>query len=264
LAAKKTAAVHRPLRNGDTGADTTAVQKAAQKVLDNFKIDYDIIVDGEYGPQTNRGVRMAAIGMGALAKNRAALAAGRCPESAQRLVRGTRHKTKAERRATKRRRSYRLRMRKRWTRTLGEKALDVARTLIGVMEQGGNNTGPIVDKIIRANSGTIGEPWCGDFVAFAYRIAGSKLVQRLWASVYYLGQLAGINKVAVPRPGDLVRFTFDHVGLFEKDLGNGSIQTIEGNTGASGAVSDSSTGGDGVYRKVRAKSLVNDYRRVSR
>jgi hypothetical protein len=42
------------------------------------------------------------------------------------------------------------------------------------------------------------------------------------------------------------------------------IETIEGNTGASGAVSDSKTGGDGVYRKRRAKTLVNDYLRVTR
>lgn len=265
MSAKKSPArVHRPLRFGDTGEDVSALQKAAQKVLDHFKIDYDIVIDGEYGPNTHRGVRMAAIGMGALAGNRAALAARRCPESAQRLVRRTRPKNKAERRATRRRKSYRQRMRKRWDRTLGQKALDVARTLIGVMEQGGNNTGPIVDKIIRANGGVIGEPWCGDFCAFCYRIAGSKLVQRLWASVYYLGTLLGINKVAVPKPGDLVRFKFDHVGLFEKDNGDGTITTIEGNTGASGAVSDSKTGGDGVYRKVRSKSLVNDYRRVTR
>lgn len=264
LAAKKgPATVHRPLRFGDTGPDVRAGQLAAQKVLNHFKIDYDIIVDSEYGPQSHRGFRMAAIGMGAGPRNRAALPARRCPESAQRLIRG-RKKSKREIRNTRRRRSYRQRMRKRWTRTLAEKALDVARTLIGVMEQGGNNTGPTVDKIIRANNGVIGEPWCGDFCAFCYRIAGSKLVQRLWASVYYLGTLIGVVKVASPSPGDLVRFTFDHVGMFEKDNGDGTITTIEGNTGASGAVSDSATGGDGVYRKIRDKSLVNDYRRVTR
>lgn len=263
MAKTKPAAVHRPLRKGDSGADVKAVQKAAQKVLDHFKIDYTIVADGEVGPNTLRGVRIAAVGMGAGPKNRAALAAGRIPPSAQRLVRG-RKKTKKEIRANRRRRSYRARMRKRYDKTLGEKALDVARTLIGVMEQGGNNTGPIVDKIIRANGGVIGEPWCGDFVAFVYRAVGSKLVQRLWASVYYLGRLAGIIRVTSPSPGDLVRFTFSHVGLFEKDNGDGTITTIEGNTGASGAVSDSATGGDGVYRKVRSKSLVDDYRRVTR
>lgn len=144
------------------------------------------------------------------------------------------------------------------------KALKVAENMVGVMERGGNNTGPIVDKIIKANGGVIGEPWCGDGMAYCYRLAGSKAVQRLWASVRALLGLFGIRKTSSPKPGDLVRFTFDHVGMFVRDLGDGSIETIEFNTGASGAVSDSATGGDGVYRKVREKSLVNDYLRVTR
>jgi len=49
-----------------------------------------------------------------------------------------------------------------------------------------------------------------------------------------------------------------------KDNGNGTITTIEGNTGRTGAVSDSATGGDGVYVKVRSKSSVTDYLRVTR
>lgn len=145
---------------------------------------------------------------------------------------------------------------------LRSRALKVAQSLIGVMEHGGNNRGETVSKIIRENGGGGPEPWCGDFVAYCYRHAGSKRVQRAWASVAALRGLLGINAAGKPQPGDLVRFTFDHVGLFEKDLGNGYIQTIEGNTGASGAVSDSSTGGDGVYRKKRAKGLVRDYLHV--
>ncbi len=144
------------------------------------------------------------------------------------------------------------------------KALKVAENMVGVMEKGGNNTGPIVDKIIHANAGLIGEPWCGDFQAYCYRLAGSKAVTRSWAAVSLLSGVLGVHPTNTPRSGDLVRFTFDHVGMFVRDLGNGEIETIEGNTGASGAVSDSATGGDGVYRKTRDKSLVNDYLRVTR
>lgn len=149
-------------------------------------------------------------------------------------------------------------------RPLRLRALDHARALIGVMEHGGNNAGAMVSKIIRANGGSGPEPWCGDFQAYVYRLAGSKAVTRAWAAVSLLGGVAGVRRTSTPKPGDLVRFTFDHVGMFEKDNGDGTITTIEGNTGASGAVSDSSTGGDGVYRKVRSKALVNDYLRVSR
>ncbi len=147
---------------------------------------------------------------------------------------------------------------------LPDRAFKVAEGLIGVMEQGGNNRGAMVTKIIRANGGVGPEPWCGDFCAYCYRLAGSKAVTRIWASVRGLGAVAGVTRTTSPRRGDLVRFSFDHVGIYVRDLEGGFIETIEGNTGASGAVSDSSTGGDGVYRKRRHKSLVSDYLRVSR
>ena len=154
-------------------------------------------------------------------------------------------------------------VRKKQLDTLQKRALRAAEALVGVMEQGGNNTGPMVNKIIKANGGDIGEPWCGDFIAYCYRQAGSKAVTRSWASVRALGGVRGVRRVKTPQAGDLVRFNFDHVGMYVKEAGM-FIETIEGNTGASGAVSDSKTGGDGVYRKRRAKSLVNDYLRVTR
>lgn len=143
------------------------------------------------------------------------------------------------------------------------RALHEASQLVGIMEAGGNNQGVAVTRIIRANAGTGPEPWCGDFVAYCYRKAGSKRVTRSWASVALLRGVLGIRATSAPQAGDIVRFSFDHVGIFVKDNANGFITTIEGNTGASGAVSDSSTGGDGVYRKIRSKGLVHDYLRVS-
>jgi hypothetical protein len=147
---------------------------------------------------------------------------------------------------------------------LRERAYDVATTLIGVVEHGGNNSGVMVMKIIRENGGINPEPWCGDTMAYAYRHAGSKSVSRPWASVRLIGRLLGIKRTAAPRRGDLVRFTFDHIGMFVKDNGDGTIETIEGNTGTIGALSDSLGGGDGVYRKRRTKVLVADYLRVAR
>jgi hypothetical protein len=147
---------------------------------------------------------------------------------------------------------------------LRERAYTVACGLVGVMEQGGNNMGPVVTKIIRANGGAGPEPWCGDFVAYCYRNAGSHGVDRTWASVHECGNDPDVHRVGRPERGDLVRFTFDHIGMYVRDVDGGTIETIEGNTGASGAVSDSSTGGDGVYRKHRSRSLVSDFLRVER
>lgn len=139
------------------------------------------------------------------------------------------------------------------------KAFDIAEDMLGVVEQGGNNTGPVVDKIIHANGGVIGEPWCGDFVAFCYRKAGSKSVDRAWASVNAIesGNQGDFKRTTNPAHGDVVTFSFSHTGLFDKwiDRAKGLFRTIEGNTGSVGAVSDSLTGGDGVYRKNRSTSL---------
>lgn len=149
-------------------------------------------------------------------------------------------------------------------------ALSNARSLIGIMEHGGNNQGEAVMQIIRENGGTSPEPWCGNFCAKVYRDAGSNSVTRAWAAVRLLGGLAGLKVVGKRKgaAGDLIRFTFDHVGILEgycdaqgnvRSASSAShVRTIEGNTGATGAVSDSSTGGDGVYRKVRPLTQVQD------
>lgn len=150
-------------------------------------------------------------------------------------------------------------------RPLRLKALDVGKSFVGIMEQGGNNTGAGVARIIRIGGGNPADrpPWCGFTVAACYRLAGSKLVDYRWAAVRLLPLVPGLKRVKKPLPGDLVRYTFDHVGMFVRDAGM-FIETIEGNTGASGAVSDSATGGDGVYVKRRPKTLVRDYLRVTR
>ena len=140
---------------------------------------------------------------------------------------------------------------------INERAYRVASKLVGVMEEGGNNRGAVVSAIIKANAGTGPEPWCGDFVAYCYRTAGSNQVSRSWAAVRLLTKGRRTHK---PRRGDIVRFKFDHVGLFDRWVDPNTFTTIEGNTGAFGAVSDSATGGDGVYRKRRELSQVLDFR----
>jgi hypothetical protein len=146
------------------------------------------------------------------------------------------------------------------------RALAEALKLVGIMEVGGNNMGKRVSEIIRANGGTGPEAWCGDTMAFVYRKAGSKVVQRGWAAVRLIGFLTGMRVVSYrdALPGDLVCYRFDHVGMLKQKLGNGEIETVEGNTGSSGAVSDSRTGGDGVYIKRRSTTLVARYVRVTR
>lgn len=159
---------------------------------------------------------------------------------------------------------YWVSRRRRELNPLRERAFAEALDLVGIMEQGGNNRGVAVERVIQEGGGLAGQAWCGWFAAAVYKRAGSRAVEWRWGAVRLMALASGVRRTSRPRKGDLVRFTFDHVGLFEKDNGDGTITTVEGNTGASGAVSDSRTGGDGVWRKVRSKSLVSDYLRVSR
>jgi endolysin len=60
------------------------------------------------------------------------------------------------------------------------------------------------------------------------------------------------------QPGDVVIYNWDgggtdHVGFVEKNLGGGTIQTIEGNT-SSGSYGSQSAG-NGVWRRVRSESI---------
>lgn len=157
-------------------------------------------------------------------------------------------------------------------RPLHARAFAYAESLVGIMEKGGNNIGPEVSALIRSAGGSPGEPWCGDTVIVCYRNAGSKAVNRSWAAVRLM-LTPGVKRTTSPVQGDIVRYTFDHTGLFDcwcdangkptaKNLAS-HLLAVEGNTGASGAVSDGN-GNDGVYRKVRARSLVSDFLHVTR
>lgn len=132
-----------------------------------------------------------------------------------------------------------------------------------VTEQGGNNRGRRVEQIIRANGGVPGEPWCGDTVAYCYLKAGAKSVTRSWASVRLLEKL--LMRLRIVARGDVVTYKFDHTGMFDRwapERGKGYFWAGEGNTGNSGAASDSVTGGDGVKRKLRHTSQVAGFWRV--
>lgn len=137
-----------------------------------------------------------------------------------------------------------------------------------VTEVGGNNHGKRVEQIIRANGGVPGEPWCGDTVAYCYLKAGSKSVTRAWASVMWLEKiLTKIRHNKNVAQGHVVTYTFDHTGMFcrwDHAKGSGWFLAGEGNTGNSGAVSDSQTGGDGVKLKSRHISQVQGFYRVLR
>lgn len=105
--------------------------------------------------------------------------------------------------------------------------------------------------------------WCCLFVSWCLNQAGQSVpgfptynTDLAWSKAKTLG----VNK-STAKAGDIVIFDWnmntsatDHIGFVEKNLGNGYIQTIEGNT--SGTDWGSQYAGNGVHRRVRSLSLV--------
>jgi hypothetical protein len=61
----------------------------------------------------------------------------------------------------------------------------------------------------------------------------------------------------VVRAGDIVVFTFSHIGVAIEDQRGAAVRTVEGNTDEAG-----SREGGGVYEKTRALSLVRSHIRL--
>lgn len=144
-------------------------------------------------------------------------------------------------------------------------ALEIARQEVGVREVGPNNHGERVEEYQTYDSlPGEGYAWCASFINFCFVKAGRPLTElQCSAGVELMLSLARRNGwvVSHPQPGDLVVYIFSHIGIVDV-VKSSALITIEGNTGASGAVSDSKFGGDGVYRKERSKQLVRAYIRV--
>ena len=105
-----------------------------------------------------------------------------------------------------------------------------------------------------------GEPWCAYFASWAARQAGEPIgpggqglgyVGDIWNWAQSTGRAVPNGSGVKPNPGDLIVFGDHHVGLVDKVLPDGSIQTIEGNYS------------DQVSRVVRGAGEATGYVRMS-
>ena len=149
--------------------------------------------------------------------------------------------------------------------------LALARPEIGVTEVAGTNCGPRVDEYKAATwlNPKQGWPWCAAFICWLVREAlaatGIKETKtfkrpRTAAAWDFENWCRGIDKTAMLKkphkgdiqPGDIVMFTFSHIGIAESAPDkNGYVTTIEGNTDGSG-----SREGGAVLRKKRHTSKI--------
>ena len=116
----------------------------------------------------------------------------------------------------------------------------------------------------------IGTAWCAIFVSYCAAHSGNEAAfprfQYTPTGAAWFKQQSGGWHTKNPQPGDLVFYDFpddvhriQHVGIVEKVLADGRIQTIEGNT-STGATGSQSNGGT-VARRTRETRYVVGYGR---
>lgn len=139
---------------------------------------------------------------------------------------------------------------------LRQRLLAVAQNEVGTLEATGNNDGDVTKYPGYFGRGQ--ESYCADFVSWVLHQAGGSLndpwcpsiMNKLAAS----GNWKGRND---PQPGDIVLFDWDHDGVsdhvgFVKQVNpNGTLTTLEGNTGG--------PGGEGVWEKTRTWDFVQGF-----
>ncbi len=141
---------------------------------------------------------------------------------------------------------------------------------VGVEEIGGTNTGPRVNEYKAATDLPPNKswPWCAGFVCWCVREAlkltgiketkGFKRPVTAGAWDFERWSLAQDDTTQTRKPhggdiqpGDIVIFTFSHIGIAISAPKDGYVETVEGNTDAAG-----SREGGGVFRKTRKLSQI--------
>jgi CHAP domain len=122
----------------------------------------------------------------------------------------------------------------------GERMLAAAESQIGQSEQPpGSNESPAIAEYRSATAGAEpGAPWCAYFVSWAARQAGEPIgtggeglgsVSAIWSWAQSTGRAVANGPGVLPKPGDLIVFGDQHVGIVREVLPDGRIATVEGN-----------------------------------
>ncbi|HLI32464.1 MAG TPA: CHAP domain-containing protein [Solirubrobacteraceae bacterium] len=123
---------------------------------------------------------------------------------------------------------------------LRERIVHIAEGQAGQHEEPmGSNEGAAVAMYRGATRGAIpGAPWCAYFVSWVARQAGEPIgsegqglgaVSEIWEWAQQSGRAIPNGPGVVPKPGDLIVFGDEHVGIVRGVLPNGQIETVEGN-----------------------------------
>ena len=123
----------------------------------------------------------------------------------------------------------------------GTRVLAAAESQLGQSEQPpGSNESPAIAEYRAAVAGAApGEPWCAYFTSWAARQAGEPIgpageglgsVSAIWSWAQSSGRAVANGPGVLPRPGDLIVFGGEHVGIVRGVTASGQIETVEGNS----------------------------------
>ena len=124
--------------------------------------------------------------------------------------------------------------------TPGARIVQAAESQLGQAEQPpGSNESPAIATYRGATAGAMpGAPWCAYFASWVAREAGKPIgasgeglgsAGEIWSWAQSTGRAVANGPGVVPKPGDLIVFGNEHVGIVRAVLPGGQIQTIEGN-----------------------------------
>jgi hypothetical protein len=158
--------------------------------------------------------------------------------------------------------------------TLAQHIVAIAKKEIGVREVGNSNCGVRVNQYKAATKLNPREawPWCAAFVCWVAQEAlaafGKVSFKRpttagAWDFENWAAKQPSVHLLRRPsaldiRAGDIVVFTFSHIGIAYANGVTNDIATIEGNTDGQG-----SREGGGVYLKERHVSLIRSRIRLN-
>lgn len=147
---------------------------------------------------------------------------------------------------------------------------------VGVMEASKNNTGADLEKYKKATWLKPGAwAWCAAFVCWCYQealktrpVSGVKRPRTAgaWDFERWAREQKGVKLIkpaGTVKRGDIVVFTFSHIGIAVGSEKNGIVPTVEGNTNTKGTRDGGGRTRDGVYKKSRSKKLIRSVIRTT-
>lgn len=234
------------------GPDVRELEDSMNKLYKDWGVHRHVEEDGDFDPATKRHANRVLYLLGVDPQG-SGPAGPVFTQEEQRYIRDPSSRNDNQRERGKNRVEDELAKQER-AKGGAQRAVQAALSKKGVHEEPpGSNRGPFVDMVTRFCSLTPPVFWCGCFTGWAAcSEEGGNANADPWAMVHHAVMLSyarqglhGLEDVSLSeaRAGDIVSYSFEHIGMLVEPISGGRLHTIEGNTGQQGLQNN----GGGVY-----------------